>query len=458
MRSFTRFFALFLLLILLLTGCGETKTSSAIVAVTSEPILVLTDDTTEAAFDSSILPAWNGDLFTGSSLRFNTDLAVLCAEFSETVYDAPHMRTTLKDLGFDAWETYNYTSDDSLGTYTGANCFTIAHDTLRISGRETTVLVIVCRGTDESGERLGDWLKGTPFDKTRKLEGIPVWTNIYDFYADVMKGLKDYRWKHSEVTNGDSLKVLITGHSLGGAAANLCGAKFDLTLDGDEWWSDRIEQSDVFVYTYAAIKATAEDHLYVEGFENIHNIYNYYDCFLPDGIYGNLNVSSMQSLFGHFEYYRDERFHDEEYGVSAFSGMSIMSYANHDIKENYIPAMRYERDVGGLLHYGCLQNVPVTTKAPTPTKAPDNSPRVPDGTYVAYAFGYAVNTFTFYGDHRVSMSALGIAGDGTYEIVNDEIIIEYYTSLTNTPCVWRASFAMRGNSIFIGGDEMVRQD
>ena len=166
----------------------------------------------------------------------------------------------------------------------------------------------------------------------------------------------------------------------------------------------------------------------------------------------------MDSVFGHFDYYQDERFHDEEYGVYIGDEMSPVSYANHDIKGNYIFAMKYERDVGGLLKYGCLNDVPVDPTLAPVTPAPSDSARVPDGTYVQYIYGYPVNSFTFYGDHRVSMSAFGITSDGTYVIKDGVITIKYYTNISNSVCVWSASFSMRGDSIFIDGDELIRED
>ena len=454
-------------LLLLSAGCGKAATSSSVAAETSEPILFVSDETQPSAAQEQpsadaqkydVWPDWNGALFAESSLLFNKDLAVLCADFSEHAYDSTRMSALLENLGFDAYETYNYSANDSLGTCRGENCFVIAHATLDVSGEQTTVLCVFCRGTDTSGESIGDWLKGNPFNNQRRLGEYLVWQNIYDFYTDVKKGLNDYRWKHPEITDATRLKVLITGHSLGGAAANLCGAAFNLSVGGEDWWSGRIRKSDIFVYTYGAIKTTVSDRVTAEGFENIHNIYNYYDVFLPTGYYGNLGVSSMYSVFGHFDYYQDERFHDEEYGVYIGDEMSRFSYANHDIKGNYIFAMQYERDVGGLLKYGCLNDVPVDPTLAPVTPVPSDSARVPDGTYVQYIYGYPVNSFTFYGDHRVSMSAFGITSDGTYVIKDGVITIKYYTNISNSVCVWSASFAMRGDSIFIDGDELIRED
>ncbi len=88
---------------------------------------------------------------------------------------------------------------------------------------------------------------------------------------------------------------------------------------------------------------------------------------------------------------------------------------------------------------------------------PGGSGAVPEGTYISNAYGFIQNTFTFYGGNRVTMDTLGIVGDGTYEIRNGEIIISYTTNISDSVCVWSASFAMSGDRLYIGGDEFVKQ-
>ena len=80
-----------------------------------------------------------------------------------------------------------------------------------------------------------------------------------------------------------------------------------------------------------------------------------------------------------------------------------------------------------------------------------------NGTYVSYSYGIIKNTFTFYGDNQVSMRALGVTGDGTYEIVDDEMVITYNVSFSDKPYVWRVPFSRSGDSIYIAGEEFVKQ-
>ena len=77
---------------------------------------------------------------------------------------------------------------------------------------------------------------------------------------------------------------------------------------------------------------------------------------------------------------------------------------------------------------------------------------VPEGTYTCYSFGFIKNTFTFYGDHQVTMSALGVIGEGTYEIRNGEITIYYTTNLSSTKWRWSEAFEIGDDCVFIGDD------
>ena len=401
---------------------------------------------TNDAFYSDI--DWNADLFTKGSTIFNIDLAILCARMSQKCYDIDNLFSMLVEWDFlDGW-TFNYTEDDTLGIYIGENCFSVSHSTMEINGKKTTVICIVCKGTGTLGEILGDWLKGHPYDKTQDFFGVDVWTNIYDYYSDVMYGLEIYVENHEDILLSDDIKFVITGHSLGGAAANLVGADITSGIGYNEWWSDLVTKSDVYVYTFGAIKTLKDTSNYSYTFENIHNIYNYYDSFGPHGNYSATNASSPYSKFGHTDIYKDDRCHFEEYGFS---------FENHDLK-NYLFALSLEKASGGVLDYECTEVDDEYEEAPIYNDYQDmESMLVPEGTYVSYYYGIVANVFTFYGDHRVSMNALGIVGDGTYVISDDEITITYSTNISDKECVWRMPFSYYGDTLYIGEDEFVKQ-
>jgi len=65
------------------------------------------------------------------------------------------------------------------------------------------------------------------------------------------------------------------------------------------------------------------------------------------------------------------------------------------------------------------------------------------------------NSFTFSGGNKVKMSAFGIDADGTYEIKDGNIIINY--SLFGQEYNWKQSFSQDGNKIYIGGEELTKK-
>ena len=85
---------------------------------------------------------------------------------------------------------------------------------------------------------------------------------------------------------------------------------------------------------------------------------------------------------------------------------------------------------------------------------------VPPGVYVYYSFGFIRNEFTFYGDHQIDLNALGVNGNGTYEIKGDYIIIRYRTSIDDYSELyeWKIKFRFGDNgNIFIGDDEFIKE-
>jgi len=80
-----------------------------------------------------------------------------------------------------------------------------------------------------------------------------------------------------------------------------------------------------------------------------------------------------------------------------------------------------------------------------------------NGTYSTDVLGGILgeNSFTFSGGNKVKMSAFGIDADGTYEIKDGNIIVNY--NLFGKDYTWKQSFSQEGNKIYIGGEEMTKK-
>lgn len=113
--------------------------------------------------------------------------------------------------------------------------------------------------------------------------------------------------------------MLVTGYSLGGAAANLVAA--DLKYNSYQLGLN-ISTDDIYAYTFGAIKTLTTDDNVSLGYEYIHNIYNNNDSFGPNGNWGYLKASSPYAKFGHTYLYElgEEKYKEEG-----------LSTANHDI-------------------------------------------------------------------------------------------------------------------------------
>ena len=137
---------------------------------------------------------------------------------------------------------------------------------------------ISCKKYYERKEFVNDWHKaGERFFLEEK-----VYNNVYDFEEKVWKGLNAYLDENPDVENDKNLKILVTGHSLGGAAANMVAARMDYLRNRGEWIST-VKKENIYCYTFGAIKVLAHDINIEDGYENIYNIYNKYDSFGPNG-------------------------------------------------------------------------------------------------------------------------------------------------------------------------------
>ena len=264
---------------------------------------------------------WDDNMFNESSYTYNHKVARISAMLCEASYNTGKLKNMiLNHFGFSNIQLYNYDINDSivLDEYKGTNCFSISHKTTN----DKTILLVTVRGTNTIEEIKGDaikrtwwddivnWFSGSTYDKNehKMFNQCNVYDNVYDFYEQVEKGIYDYLSKDPSIKKTKNMKVLITGHSLGGAAANLYGAA--LVYDTQPLDNKYLKHEDIFTYTFGSIKVIEDiDTNIEEGYENVFDIYNHYDSFGPNGNYAWTNASSPYQKFGHTFIYDDERLH-----------------------------------------------------------------------------------------------------------------------------------------------------
>lgn len=250
------------------------------------------------------MPQLEGELFKDSPTVYNNDMAILCSEFSEkierdndadirNIYDACGIKNTITDhfTGF-------------LSTEGGA--YAIGNKTVNINGVSTEVIVITARGTQSFGEIVGDFFKGSPENDL----GIWIYGNINDYEKILWNSLNYFLDHNPHLKSSNSLKFIINGHSLGGAAANYLAAKITSDARNKSFVNKNLSQDDIYAYTFGAIKVIIDsygDQNITDGYENIHNLYNWDDSYGPYGSQQDKRVSAIKQKFGHTETFSNKK-------------------------------------------------------------------------------------------------------------------------------------------------------
>ena len=274
---------------------------------------------------------FTGKLFLEPSTEYNNDLAYMAAELCDKAQSKSRQNTknALNDGYGIENEPYNY--DKSAA-------FVIGHKKVKIKGEgDATVLLVIARGTETLAEQIGDAGKGVKRDFLDE----KVYDNVYDFEEKIWQELYKYLNDNPDIKSDKNLKILVTGYSLGGAAANMVAAKMDYLRERGKWISN-VDKEDIYCYTFGAIKVLAQKEKVgykniEDGFENIFNIYNKFDTFGPNGDnkWKFFKASHPKTKFGYTLEY--DTLHDKE--KNSLIPMKD-TCNNHDIRNNYKKAVQ----------------------------------------------------------------------------------------------------------------------
>jgi len=288
---------------------------------------------------------WGPELFAQPSSIYNHDLALVASALCASAHDGKeengkYLIDAYKTLGFDKGVTdvkksritlYSYPDNDYSITKVGAsksdnkyyydgsrissgffdNNFIDDNLAFSIASRDMggfQLLVVTCRGTE-----FNDW--------ATDVAGL---SGFETFLGEVKLGLEEYLERFPGVVQA-STKILVTGYSLGGAAANLFAAKFNASPS--EAWSNWVAQDNVYCYTFAS-PLTYEGKVR-DGYSNIFNVVNKMDWVPMDF---PLNTSNGKR-YGH----------DYPFTEGDKKGVALVNYTWHPI-QLYVQAVNGLRD------------------------------------------------------------------------------------------------------------------
>ena len=242
---------------------------------------------------------------------YNKDLALVAANLSLKAYNEVASDESVKnylinDLGFGEGSKFH------TGSYGGTLTYTLATRKFYGIGAEdnTDILVIAAQGS-----------------------GI-----VEEYYNAIVEDLPKV------VESGKNYKVLITGHGLAGAAANLVAAN----LSDGRIEKVKTERADVFGYTFGALSALDENAVIKDDYENIHNIYNLYDTFSPlhYGVGEGFGMFGQMHLFVRDNRTPEQRNRKNDESIFRYVYRQIYHHVNHDMEKycSYVEGVKNDQN------------------------------------------------------------------------------------------------------------------
>lgn len=297
------------------------------------------------------------DKFDYDNHKYEPKLAIQCANFAASAYgtyrNKPY-REIFYQLDSEDKDTLNnqlyyYNLTDSkvgcLGDDTDNDVqYTFAHKKAIYNGEEKEITFVILRG-----------VTGDSWKEITEL-GSDSMVNHYAFQKNSNKLQKELK-QYLADTGIENSAVVLTGHSVGGAVANLAG--HDLTVND----FDGVDKNAIYAYTFGAPNCTRDENT---NFDNIYNI-TFTDDFVSE---------SPLKEWGY-----------SKYGVSYVASARSSYYANQDFANdiNYVINLSTNRQAPNFndsLGYAVLnalkkwRNIdeyynPTPTTSPEPTVSPE---------------------------------------------------------------------------------------
>ncbi|MBQ6420197.1 MAG: hypothetical protein IJK02_03905 [Clostridia bacterium] len=254
--------------------------------------------------------------FSGTSAQYSGAIAGLTSALSSAVYKYQNAETTFLNLGFSnifRSETYKKENDQLVpDEYVDLVGSVFATKKLVLDDKVYVLVVNAVRGTVQN-----EW-----YSNMRTDNGTTVaagFTDAFIYELDLFN-----RYLDSLFAKKEYLKMLITGHSRGGAVANLLGGAYN-----KEYRDRYARHKNTYVYTFASPNSTLQPMAY----DNIHNILNYFDAVTHvPGIFGKHGVCHVYGIPD----LKNKNVYDQfvskvKQGMMQRFGMEYLGYPTFDI-------------------------------------------------------------------------------------------------------------------------------
>ncbi len=210
-----------------------------------------------------ISTSFSDDYFLKASHTYNPDIAEISSILSAAAYNymedflnsQKYIEDALVSIGFPSENIESYNYDKEYNYISNRVGYTFSYKTVHMDDEIYNLIFAVIRGTTA-----GEWYSNFA------VSGLIYYDNDVHFgfrvaEANLNKDFKDFMQKHGLDEEKDRNKLLITGHSRGGAVANLFAARCTKSLN-------YANEENIYAYTFGTPNVSKD----VEEYENIFNI------------------------------------------------------------------------------------------------------------------------------------------------------------------------------------------
>ncbi len=295
------------------------------------------------------------ELFYLPSSIASRDLALLAAVLSSAAYDnmdkypssGRYIYNAYQSLGF---EKKNITLYSYLRDIHGVNdfdfddsrdmCFSIASKKLELGD---TLMLVSLRGSVS----IYDWASDFNTLVTEPALGVETHPGFKEYADKVVRGIDKYMTQHDlfETAKAGKLKILVTGHSLGGGGSNLVGAL--LNCSPEKYGP----HDNIFVYTFATPNTYHEEY---KGYtDNIFNICAPGDpvTWVPNDIIEDINDIVKGGAIGIIKTLLRSDWRDFGRTNRGIFNSNLPSFDNHKVS-NYVDAVKHSSAADYLESFG----------------------------------------------------------------------------------------------------------